>query len=143
MPYVPLSIHMPSYVKELQATQVQQAKSKTWFPCTRQQQIVVLGPCGTKEPPTVNLQEELSAAIEELLESKPQPSTHNRGATIKSIVKTSETHPIKYVLHICFMLQSEHGFSTQHFENNPSGSTGHNILPHFTFQKSQHFPCLI
>jgi hypothetical protein len=90
---------MPSYVKELQYTQAQQAKSQAWFPCTRKQEVVVLGPCGTKEPPSpVDLQEELSAAIGELLESKPQPPTYNHGATMKSVVKTSESHPIKYVL---------------------------------------------
>ena len=98
MVYVPLSIQMPGYVKDLQARQVLRAKQKTWWPC-RESTIekatelpLVLGPCGVPTQSTVELQQEISAAIAAPLSSVarlPSPQSSLRP------VKTSDTHPIK------------------------------------------------
>lgn len=99
MVYVPLSIQMPGYVKELQAKQSICAEHRAWWPCHKAstdhiaEHAIVLGPCGVPTQSSVELQDEISAAIEAPLSSNPQtpsprPSFHPQ-------VKTSATHPIK------------------------------------------------
>ena len=109
MTYVPLSIHMPDYVKELQARQTQHTEQKAWWPCQRQEITtkgppdsfssigppVILGPCGGPIPNAVNLQQELSAAISAPLEPIPEVST---SLSQSSHLKTSDSHPIKCVV---------------------------------------------
>jgi hypothetical protein len=100
--YVPLSLHTPACIKDLQAIQAQFSKEQAWFlPEQQPSDVVLLGPTGAEE--AVDLQQELSEAIDapmELDSTSPTisnthlPRNHCQG---QSVVKTSETHPIKYV----------------------------------------------
>jgi hypothetical protein len=99
MVYVPLSIQMPGYVKDLRTRQALWAHHKAWWPC-RDNLIekmgdppLVLGPCGVPAQSTIDLQQEISAAIAAPLSSVPvAPSTQ---PSFRLAVKTSDTHPIK------------------------------------------------
>jgi hypothetical protein len=101
MAYVPLSIHMPDYVKELQARQNIYTEQKAWWPCQKQDVKPthssesdgppVLGPCGSSIPSSIDLQQAIQAAIAAPLESNPQ----NTNLPQNSQLKTSDTHPIK------------------------------------------------
>lgn len=99
MIYVPLSIQMPSYIKELQARQTLCTSQKAWWPSRESpgeniaQPPIVLGPCGAQIQSTPGLQQEISAAIAEPLSSIPQMPPPNSALRLQ--VKTSETHPIK------------------------------------------------
>ena len=100
MVYIPLSIHQPSQFALQKAKQVLCAEGQAWWPCQDSllekvaEPCVLLGPCGTGEQPNVDVQDEISAAIDSPLPSvvrtvaPPQPTYHPH-------VKTSETHPIK------------------------------------------------
>lgn len=112
--YVPLSIHMPAHYKELRLRQAQCASHQSWWPCENQVStsatppkerpaptVISLGPCDL--PSTVDLQEELLAAIDAPLTIEPIPPLLSQTRSMQPPtyphpqVKTSSTHPIKYV----------------------------------------------
>jgi hypothetical protein len=98
MVYVPLSIQMPGYVKDLYNRQALCANQQAWWPCRdssteKMGEPLVLGPCGAPAQSTVNLQQEISAAIAAPLSSIP--ATPSPQSSFRQAVKTSDTHPIK------------------------------------------------
>jgi hypothetical protein len=103
--YIPMSFNMPDYVKELQARQIKCMEQRAWWPCRPREstkdthdsispikQPPVLGPCGTSVADTDYLQQEISAAIGEPLQSIAPSLT---SAPTCSSLKTSATHPLK------------------------------------------------
>jgi hypothetical protein len=100
MVYVPLSIQMPGYIKELQTRQILCPRKQAWWPChdpsiekVVEQPPIILGPCGAPSQSTVDLQQDISAAIAAPLSTIPAvPSLQ---ASCRLTVKTSNSHPIK------------------------------------------------
>ena len=105
--YIPLSIHFPSHFKELLARQEVCAQEEAWLLCDTEPTMADQCkpflhhlesspatsssiPLTTKMNSPVELQDELSAAIE-------TPLTSPMICLDKLQVKTSDTHPIKYV----------------------------------------------
>ncbi|KAJ7078915.1 protein-tyrosine phosphatase-like protein [Mycena belliarum] len=83
--YVPLSVHLPDHVRELQARQRIAANETAWWPCETPQEPppLVLGPCGMTALDSTTLRDQLAAAMQDqLAQSTPVP------------LKTSLTHPI-------------------------------------------------
>lgn len=100
MVYVPLSIQQPSQFMLQKAKQTLYAEGQAWWPCQNSllhkfpEPCIVLGPSGTGEQPDVDVQEEISAAIDSPLPSVTKTAPHPQPPH-RPHVKTSETHPIK------------------------------------------------
>ncbi|KAJ7647482.1 hypothetical protein FB45DRAFT_200177 [Roridomyces roridus] len=90
--YVPLSIHFPDHMRELQARQrMASCATNAWWPCDAPREPKpLLGPCGI---PTVDslvaLRDELQAAMEDQLGPAHLPVPNE----LRNF-KTSSTHPI-------------------------------------------------
>ncbi|CAL1707986.1 unnamed protein product [Somion occarium] len=104
--YVPLSIHMPDHVKELQAQQAIQAAQQAWWHC-RCSQTTSDGSkrtiCSSRGNPLlspstscVNIQDELLEAIASPLSLDPVegPISAPPSPSMSKIWKTSDSHPI-------------------------------------------------
>ncbi|KAJ7497135.1 protein-tyrosine phosphatase-like protein [Mycena latifolia] len=83
--YIPLSVHLPEHVRELQARQRIAAAADAWWPCDtpREPPPLLLGPCGMPALDSPALRDQLAAAMQDHL----APST-------PVLLKTSSTHPI-------------------------------------------------
>ncbi|KAJ7668402.1 protein-tyrosine phosphatase-like protein [Mycena polygramma] len=94
--YIPLSLHLPDHVRELQARQRIAAAADAWWPCETplEPPPLLLGPCGTTED-SPTLRDQLEAAMQEHLAARiPTPIS----------LKTSSTHPINISAMIPFEL---------------------------------------
>jgi hypothetical protein len=107
--YVPLSIQLPDQFKELQRRQVKCSLKQSWWPCGKPAPpaplpvaqpppaVVVLDREGLPTHSSIDLQQEILAAIASPMEN----NTHPRYPPIQAQhtqhpqVKTSSTHPIK------------------------------------------------
>ncbi|EPQ57374.1 phosphotyrosine protein phosphatases II [Gloeophyllum trabeum ATCC 11539] len=99
-PYVPLSIQYPDHFKELQTVQTHLLQLRTWWPSNKslssQQQATTIVephspvPLITSKPDVVELQSELSAAIDEA----PLAFAQRQQQLPQFPIKTSATHPI-------------------------------------------------
>lgn len=101
MIYIPLSIQQPSQVTLQRAKQILCAENQSWWPChdTLLDKVteppILLGPCGTAEQSTVDVQQEISAAIDTPLPTSVLRTPSPPQPTFLSRIKTSESHPIK------------------------------------------------
>ncbi|KAJ7287740.1 protein-tyrosine phosphatase-like protein [Mycena rebaudengoi] len=86
--YIPLSLHMPEHVRQLQLKQRIAADADHWWPCDTPQEPppLLLGPCGMPSIDSAVLRDQLSAAMREPL----QPAA----VLDHPSLKTSSTHPI-------------------------------------------------
>ncbi|KAJ6593711.1 hypothetical protein B0H19DRAFT_32350 [Mycena capillaripes] len=85
--YIPLSVHLPDHVRELQARQRIAAAADSWWPCESplEPPPLLLGPCGMPTQDSPALRDQLEAAMQDHLAARslaPVP------------LKTSSTHPI-------------------------------------------------
>jgi hypothetical protein len=88
--YLPISLHLPDLFKELQHRQLQSSDIKPWWHCNKiRSPVLVLGPSGAQPHQTALLEQQIQAAILSPLPD-PLPDFHHS-------LKTSSTHPIKYV----------------------------------------------
>ncbi|KAJ7502766.1 protein-tyrosine phosphatase-like protein [Mycena galericulata] len=93
--YIPLSVHLPDHVRELQARQRIAAAADAWWPCESplEPPPLVLGPCGMPTLDSPALRDQLHAAMQDhLAPAAPSP------------LKTSSTHPINISAMIPFEL---------------------------------------
>lgn len=107
MTYVPLSIHMPERVKELQALQADQAAQQAWWRSKRscvtadgslsRASLSRGSPLLSHTSSQDNLQEELREAIQSPLSLNPteQSPTVPPAPCPAHTWKTSDSHPIK------------------------------------------------
>ncbi|KAF7362046.1 Phosphatases II [Mycena venus] len=95
--YIPLSVHLPDHVRELQARQRIAASAEPWWPCDTplEPPPLLLGPCGMPTQDSPALRDQLEAAMQD-----------NLGASTPTSVplKTSSTHPINISAMIPFEL---------------------------------------
>jgi hypothetical protein len=94
--YIPLSVHLPDHVRELQARQRIAAAADSWWPCDTplEPPPLILGPCGMPTQDSSALRDQLEAAMQDhLAASTPAPVP----------LKTSSTHPIKFVINLLFI----------------------------------------
>ncbi|CAK5265358.1 unnamed protein product [Mycena citricolor] len=86
--YIPISMHLPDHVRQLEARQRLAAAAKLWWPCEMTETCapVLLGPCGSiSQMNSMSLRDQLEEALKERLMTNILPN---------SSVKTSSTHPI-------------------------------------------------
>ncbi|KAJ7188462.1 protein-tyrosine phosphatase-like protein [Mycena filopes] len=96
--YIPLSLHLPDHVRELQARQRIASAAQAWYPCEGSPQEpppLLLGPCGMPAHDSPSLRDQLEAAMQDHLSAAiPAPTP----------LKTSLTHPINISAIIPFEL---------------------------------------
>ncbi|KAJ7675087.1 protein-tyrosine phosphatase-like protein [Mycena rosella] len=85
--YIPLSVHLPDHVRELQARQRIAAAADAWWPCDTPHEPppLLLGPCGMPTIDSPALRDQLEAAMQDHLAAATTPAV---------LLKTSSTHPI-------------------------------------------------
>jgi hypothetical protein len=127
VPYIPLSIQNPTQFRDLQARQQNCIDTKVWWyhpspglppPRSKTPVPVVLGPCGNAGSTTAELVKELSTAMDEELSLTAVSNEIENMETDLFVVKTSSSHPIKYVVDACTRLDFLH--QIQHFGHHPS-----------------------
>ncbi|KAJ7350247.1 protein-tyrosine phosphatase-like protein, partial [Mycena albidolilacea] len=95
--YIPLSVHLPDHVRDLQDRQRIAASAEAWYPCESplEPPPLLLGPCGMPTQDFPALRDQLAAAMQD-----------NLGASTPALVplKTSSTHPINISTMIPFEL---------------------------------------
>ncbi|GLB37237.1 putative protein tyrosine/serine/threonine phosphatase activity [Lyophyllum shimeji] len=136
--YLPLSMHLPDFFRELQQRQVQSAKERSWWPCDgvppSTLSPVILGSRGAlpQDSETVHLQEEIEAAIAEPLDHTPRHAAPPLTESPNHSIKTSSTHPINIspmIPHELIPLISSHLL----FNSSPTPSpTVFEVPPSFT-----------
>ncbi|KAJ7039260.1 protein-tyrosine phosphatase-like protein [Mycena alexandri] len=95
--YIPLSVHLPDHVRELEARQRIASAAQAWWPCESPQEPspLLLGPCGMPVQDSTSLRDQLEAAMQD----------HLSAATPAPVpLKTSSTHPINISAIIPFEL---------------------------------------
>ncbi|KAJ7124902.1 protein-tyrosine phosphatase-like protein [Mycena epipterygia] len=95
--YIPLSVHLPDHVRELQERQRIASAADPWWPCDTplEPPPLLLGPCGMPTLDSPALRDQLEAAMQDhLAPSTPAPVP----------LKTSSTHPINISAIIPFEL---------------------------------------
>lgn len=107
--YVPLSLQVPDYYRQLQEQQAAYVDYKTWWLSRGESQSSFEKEDVTPEGPTVTrhqydpetLQDDLLSAISSPL--TPQPNVPAYNCVPIPPIKTSESHPLKSVARTCFM----------------------------------------
>lgn len=111
--YLPISLHLPHLFKELQDRKLRSSHTKTWWHCNRiHSPVLVLGPSGAQLHQTTFLQEQIQAAILSPIPDTPDHENH--------FLKTSSSHPIKYVYSVPFLFKITHRM--QHIPHHPTGT---------------------
>jgi hypothetical protein len=137
IPYAPLLLNAPDTFRELRVRQATNMNGVLWWPCpqvscatgqviptSEQRNALVSGSaCPCLDP---LLQKELNAALEDTLSSQMSPPTIPEGISCCSMpVKTSITHPLKFVI-INFSRTVTHNM--QHIHHRASGIITCNII---------------
>ena len=121
IPYVPLTLNAPETLRDLRIRQAENMDAVLWWPCPEASTTVQVIPTSEQRDALVSgtaspdldplLQRELSAALEDTLSSQNLPTPIPEGISGRSTptpVKTSETHPLKFVLTSSSSLRNTH-----------------------------------
>ncbi|KAJ6497896.1 protein-tyrosine phosphatase-like protein [Mycena sanguinolenta] len=122
--YIPLSVHLPDHVRELQARQCIAASANAWWPCDTplEPPPLLLGPCGMPTQDLPALRDQLRAAMQDNVGATPAPVP----------LKTSSTHPINISAMIPFELIP---LISSHLLLSSSGPTVFDIPSSFTLDR--------